>query len=602
MKKTILFLAVLLTSSFLSAQSDEVLMTIDGEPIMVSDFLYIYQKNNQEQAVEKKSISEYLDLFVNFRLKVHEAQQQGLDTLPTFISELKGYRAQATPKYLRDNEAVDSLIRMSYDRVARDRRAAHIAVECHYDEPDSVQEAALQKINLLRERVTVGVPKKVGKGKKAKTVYEKEDFYEVAVAESSDPNVQENKGELGWITPFRYVYEFEDAVYNTPIGEVTPVFRSAYGYHIALVEEERPHQEIKASHIMKMVPRGNDSIEALKKEQIDSLYNVVMAGEDSFAAIATANSEDRGSAMKGGDLGWFARGVMVPQFEQAAFAMKDSGEVSKPIRSNFGWHIIQLNGKRDMQPFEQMKEQIERNVQRDARMKEADKSFIKKTRKEYNLSDDMTDEEVRTYADEHLEEKYDSLRLLVKEYHDGILLFDVSLKEVWDRASKDTVGLTNYFKTNKKKYTWNAPRYKGYVVFCKDKASMKAAKSIIKNAPKDSVDSYIKHRVNMDSLSFVIYNRGLWEKGMNKAVDQYGFKDKKAAYEPQKDYPYVFVVGKKIKAPQEYTDERSKVTTDYQDYLEQAWLQILKEKYPVVFNEDALDKLLQEVESVKKEE
>ena len=589
MKRFLISLAVLGLGISLSAQEDKVLMTIDGEPVMASEFMYIYEKNNQETSIEQKTIDEYLDLFINFKLKVHEAQQQGIDTTAEFLKELSGYRAQATPKYMKDQAAIDSLIRMSYDRMAHDRRAAHIAIQCPMNADDSTTEAALAKINDIRERVTVG---KLVQSKKSKAESRKvEDFFEVAKAESTDPSVQENGGELGWITPFRYVYPFENAVYTTPVGEVTPVFRSAYGFHIALVEEEREHEEVNAAHIMKMVPRGDSVADANAKVQIDSLYALVKGGAD-FAEVARTASDDKGSAMRGGDLGWFGHGYMVKPFEEAAFALKDSGDICAPFKSNFGWHFILLKGRRGILPFEELQAQITKNVQRDERIKEADRSFINKARAEYNLPAEMTDEEVRAYADAHLEEKYIDLKNLVKEYHDGILLFDVSLKEVWDKAGQDHEGLTAFFKAHKKDYTWDKPRYKGYVIQCKDAATEKAVRAIIKNSHPDSIDSYIAKRINIaDTVTYAKCTRGLWVEGQNKAVDKFGFKVKDAEFTPTESLPQVAVIGKILKAPEEYMDERGKVTSDYQDLLEQEWIKVLREKYPVVVNEEVFNEL-----------
>ncbi len=584
MKKTFFAAAALMAAMTISAE-DRVLMNIDGKPVMASEFMYIYEKNNKEASLDPKTMDEYLDLFVNFKLKVAEAQAQGIDTTAAFKKELAGYRAQATPKYMQDNEALDSLVRLSYDHISRDRRAAHIAIQCPAGAEETQVEEALAKINDARLRVTTG--KAIKKGRRM-VLQKPEDFSEVAREVSTDPSVQETGGELGWITPFRYVYSLEEVVYNTPVGEVSEVFRSPYGFHIVLVEEERPHEEVHASHIMKMVPRGNDSIRSVMKGIIDSIAQVVNTGN--FAEQARTLSDDKGSAMRGGDLGWFGKGMMVKPFEDTAFGM-EPGTISLPFLSDFGWHIIYLQGRRGVQPLDSMYQQILTQVKRDERAKEADKSFIRKTRAEYQLADSLTDAEVRAYADAHLEDKYDDLRHLVQEYHDGILLFDVSLREVWDKAGKDTVGLTNFFNTHKKDYTWDAPRYKGFVVYCKDKNTMKAAKSIIKNSDKDSVESYLNHRLNLDSVTYIKFNHGLWEQGQNPAVDKYGFKDKKAEYTPSEEFPYVFCVGKVLKAPEEYTDERGKVTTDYQDYLEQEWLKALKAKYKVVINTDVFNQL-----------
>lgn len=593
MKKILLTAISLMTViGLVRAEEDAVLMTINGEPVMASEFMYIYEKNNQETSVEHKSMDEYLELFTNFKLKVAEAKAQGVDTTIKFQKELAGYRAQATPKYMKDNAAIDSLVRMTYDRQGRDRRAAHIAVQCPSNADSATVAEALAKINEARVRVTTGLVKEVKKGKKMVQVQQpKEDFAAVAKEVSTDPGVQDNGGELGWITPLRYVFPFEEAVYTTPVGEVTPVFRSGYGFHIALVEEEREHEEVHAAHIMKMVPRGNEAAADSLKAVIDALYERAMAGED-FAELAKAESDDKGSAMRGGDLNWFGRGMMVKPFEDAAFGLKE-GEISKPFRSNYGWHFVYLMGRRGMQPLEEVKDQLEKQVSRDERMKVAEQSFIEKTRREYNLPEEMDDEEVKAYADAHLEEKYTDLKNLVKEYHDGIMLFEVSLKEVWDKASQDKEGLTQYFKAHKKNYTWAQPKYKGYVIYCKDAASAKAAKTIIKNAKNDSIAAaYINTRLNLDSVTYVKFNKGLWEKGKNAAVDKYGFKVKGAEFTPSEEFPIVMCVkGKVLKAPEEYMDERGKVTTDYQDALEKEWIANLRKKYEVKVNSEVFERL-----------
>ena len=589
MKKVFLTIILLAGAMLSRAQEDQVLMTINGEPVMASEFLYIYEKNNQENNVEKKSMQDYLELFVNFKLKVTEAIAQGVDTTEAFRKELAGYRAQATPKYMQDNEAIDSLVAMSYHRMANVRRAAHIAIQCPLDADSATLAAAEAKINLARERVTTGVAKKVKKGRKWVTVQEPEAFADVAREMTEDPQGKENGGELGWIQVFRFVYPFEEAVYNTPVGEVTEVFRSPYGLHIALVEEERAFEEVHAAHIMKMMPRDSEETAMDVKRQIDSLYQVVMAGAD-FAEVATANSDDKGSARKGGDLGWFGRGMMVQPFENITFGMNE-GEMSEPFPTRFGWHFVKLYGKRGIQPLDSMRSQVLTQVKRDVRMKEADKSFINKVRAEYNLPAEMSDADVKAYAEAHLEEKHADLRNLVREYHDGILLFDVSLREVWDKANKDTEGLAAYFKANKKNYTWDEPHFKGYIIQAKDMASAKAAKQIVKNANPDSVMSYLNQRVNIDSVTYVKVQRGLWTAGKSAMVDKYAFGNKEAEFTPSEEFPVVIPVGKIIKAPQEYMDVRGQVTTDYQDHLEKLWVATLREKYPVVVNEEVLESL-----------
>lgn len=588
MKRTFILLASMVMSLVTIAQ-DETLMTINGKAISAAEFMYIYEKNNQAGAIDPKSMDEYLDMFINFKLKVAEAEAQGIDTTESFKKELQGYRAQATPKYLQDEQAMDSLVEMSWRHMAKNRRAAHIAIQCPQAADSAQQAEALAKINEAYERVTKGWSEKKGR----RTIQHGPVAFDVEARRiSTDPNVQETGGELGWITPFRYVYPLEEAVYGTAVGQISKPFRTAYGWHIVLVEEERDHVEVKASHIMKMVPRGEgaqtDSIAAKQKALIDSIAKIVT--KDNFAEVAKIESEDRGSSTRGGELGWFGKGMMVKPFEDTAFGLKD-GEISAPFQTAYGWHIIYKEGERGILPLDSMRQQVLRQVQRDERVLEADKSFVRKTRAEYNLDASMTDAEVKAYADAHLEDKYPELKNLVQEYHDGILLFEVSLREVWDKAAKDTTGLETFFKANKKQYPWEQPRWKGYVLQCKDESSARAARSIIKSAEKDSVESYINRRLNTDSIQYVKVQYGLWEQGKNAAVDKYGLKIKNTEFTPSEELPIVVCVGKKLKSPEEWSDEKGKVTTDYQDYLEAEWIKQLRAKYEVKVNQEVWEKL-----------
>ena len=590
MKKTFLIIA-LAAACFAAQAQSETLMTINGKAVSAEEFLYIYEKNNQAGAVDPKTMDEYLDMFINFKLKVAEAESQGIDTTEAFRKELKGYRAQATPKYLQDEAAMDSLVEMSWNHMAKDRRAAHIAIQCPASSDSAAVADALAKINDAHERVTIGkrkVEKKKVKGKwqEIESREPVEPFEAVAREVSTDPGVQNTGGELGWITPFRYVYPLEEAVYNTPVGAVSGVFRTQYGFHIVLVEEERDHHEVKASHIMKMVPA--DSLEASKRALIDSIAKELTA--ENFAEVARRESEDRGSSGRGGDLGWFGRGMMVRQFEDMAFGLPDGG-ISAPFRTQYGWHIIFKEGERGIQPLDSVRPQVLRQVMRDERAEEAEKSFIRKARAEYGLPAEMSDAEVKNYADEHLEEKYPELKNLVQEYHDGILLFEVSLREVWDKAAKDTAGLEEFFNANRKKYKWDAPRWKGWLIQAKDKSSLRAAKSIVRSAEADSVQGYIARRVNCDSVTYVKVQHGLWEQGKNAAVDKYGLKLKKAEFTPNEALPVVECVGRKLKAPEEWSDVKGEVVTDYQDFLEAEWIKQLRAKYEVKVFDDVWQRI-----------
>ena len=663
MKKIILFAAALITVASMSAQVDEnaVLMTVNGEPSTVGEFLYIYQKNNQEAQVDQKSIEEYVELFTNFKLKVAAAKEAGIDTTAAFKKELDGYRRQATPKYMTDSESEEAVIQQAYGRMLNDRRVSHIAIRCvDVAREDTEVVSARKKIEQIRQRVTTGVTVTTGKGKKQKTVQmPAEDFNQVALEVSDDPTAKDNAGHIGWVRPFRFVFPFEEATYNTAVGEVSEVFTTPFGFHILKVEEEVPHLEVQAAHIMKMTPKGNDSLEIAAKQQIDSIYQLIIDGAD-FNQTAIQNSDDRGSAMRGGDLGFFGRGQMVPEFEEVAFALQE-GEISKPFKSQYGWHIIKRGGTRGTADLADIREDVKKNINRSEYRQLINKGYIEKLRKEYGVIDnnaalatlteawvaaegndsiflantanlnetlctiagktftqqDLTnyvqknpfattkkldayinekydmfvEKELRAIEDSNLEKKYPELRNLMQEYHDGILLFEISLREVWDKATQDTAGITEFFNQNKKQYKWDAPRYKGYIVYAKDNKTAKVAQQIIKSANPDSIASYINSRLNTDSVRNVRFERGIWKKGDNKAIDKLVFKDKTNGYTPSEELPVEILIGKKIKAPQEYTDERGKVTSDYQDYLEKQWVEQLKKKYPVVINQEVLDQI-----------
>lgn len=637
----ITFLAFILFSGNLFAQSaDPVLMTINGKPVLKSEFEYIYNKNNSNNSLDKKTLDEYVDLFVNFKLKVEEAEAQGIDTTSSFINELSGYRSQLTKPYLTDQKVDDQLLQEAYDRMKEDVEVSHILIRIPQNATPEDTLKAWNEINNIAKRV------------------QKEDFGKVAKDVSQDQSAEQNAGHIGWISAFRTVYPFEAMAYKTPVGTISKPVRTAFGYHIIKVHARRNSLgEILVSHIMMFTSQGDTAANAKAKVRIDSIYNRVLAGDD-FGTLAKTYSMDKGSASKNGELPWFGTGRMVPDFENAAFALKNVGDVSKPIQSPYGWHIIKLLDKKGIDSYENTKADIERKIKRDERANFGQKAFLAKLRTEYNyqqpkqgldelykLADnaDVTsdslfyvktasmanplfsfadkkfnqkdfidylkttktggktltsdklaekfsafvDSKLLAYEDSQLEKKYDDFRFLMQEYHDGILLFEVSNREVWDKASKDTEGLDKYFRAHKTDYTWEKPHYKGRIISCKDKATLKAAKAIVAKSNNDSIDKYLRTRLN-DSIQYVKVEKGLYVQGDNKAVDKYAFKTKDA-YTPATDYPYVFVSGKMLKKiPENYTDVRGLVTADYQEFLEKEWIKALRAKYPVVINQEVL--------------
>lgn len=620
--------------------NDPVLMKINGKPVHKSEFEYIYNKNNSNNALDKKTLNEYVDLFVNFKLKVEEAKAQGIDTTKSFINELAGYRSQLTKPYLTDANVDESVLREAYERTKEDVEVSHILIRLSQNPMPNDTLEAWKKIQNIRKRL------------------EKEDFAKVAAEVSEDQMAAENKGYIGFITAFRTVYPFETVAYNTPVGKISAPVRTAFGYHIVKVHSRRKSPgEILVSHIMRFTEQGNDAKNAAAKQTIDSIYNLVKSGSD-FGKLASELSEDRGSATRNGELPWFSTGRMVPEFETAAFALANKGDVSKPIQSAYGWHIIKLLDQKALPTFEAARIDIENKVKRDERANLGQASFINKLKQEYafqlnpksvedfykllegktlvdsvflaNVSalsgnlmsfanntvsqkafadylkknaytdklsaKDIIDEKLQlfvnetilAYEDTQLEKKHDDFRFLMQEYHDGILLFEVSNNEVWEKASRDVEGLRKFFNANRNDYKWEKSHYKGRVIHCKDKATLKAARAIVKKSHPDSIDKYLRTRLN-DSIQYVKIEKGLFVQGDNKAIDKFGFKVKKADFTPSDDYPYVFVVGKLLKnMPEDYTDVRGLVTADYQEYLEKEWIKYLRDKFKVEIFKDVL--------------
>ncbi len=634
MKKLIIVAMALIGAMQMSAQED-VLMTINGEPITKAEFEYIYNKNNSDNAIDKKALDEYVELFVNFKLKVAEAKAQGFDTLKTFKRELNGYRKQLAKPYLTDTELEEALYQEAYSHFSQDCEVSHILIRTEGED------------TLVGYNRAIDVIKRLNAG---------EDFGKVADETSDDQSVARNHGYLGWFTALQLVWPFEKAMYELPLNEISTPIKSNYGYHVIKVHNRRAAWgQVNARHIMKMSnERMTQDMQAKKYQEIIEIKKRLDAGED-FATLAMELSDDKASAQKGGDLGWFGIGRMVREFEGAAFAL-DSGETSGIIKTQFGYHIINLKEKRGVESFEKKKAEIQRMMQYDDRGTAAKTSFVNKLKKEYNFqindseiakakalvaecvdNDSLlkvkgaemdgifmtfADQEIPTseliaycattkmmggdiegkvaqiaemklmqYEDSQLENKYTDFANLMQEYHDGILLFEVSNKEVWEKAIKDVDGLNEFFKKNKKNYTWSEPRYKGFVVRCKDDATAQQLKKTIKKMNPDSVANYIRKQVNNDSVTFASVERGLWKQGENSYVDLTEFKVSNAEVTVDGELPITIVVGKMLKKPESYTDVRGTITADYQNYLEKRWIENLRNKYIVEINQEVLNSL-----------
>ncbi|MFW6327766.1 MAG: peptidylprolyl isomerase, partial [Bacteroidota bacterium] len=341
----------------LFAQNTEALIEIKGpegikEKVSKDEFLRVYRKNNAGDNDRQKSIQNYLDLFVRFKLKVLEAQRLGYDTLSDFKNEYMQYRDQLAKPYLSDEQRREEMIKNAYDRMNKEVALAHILFEVKFD-----QASAQDTLDAWNK--AMDVRKKIRKGKYG--------FEEAAVEYSDDPTVKKNQGNLGFVTAFKFPYHFEKTAFNLKQDEISMPVKTQFGYHLIKKKDERQARgQIKIKHILKAVPKnmpqaGKDSIENLVKRIHDSISKDV-----SFEYMARRYSDDRRTSSQGGELPWFGVGQMIPEFTELAFSLDEDGEVSEPRKTYIGWHILKRVGHRPVPSFDQAKKEIEKAIQKGA--------------------------------------------------------------------------------------------------------------------------------------------------------------------------------------------------------------------------------------------
>ena len=358
----------------LQAQDQDYVIEVNNKKISTHEFLQIYLKNNQKPKFDKQSIDEYLELYKKFKLKVLEAEFQGYDTLPKLKKELLGYRKSLSTPYLIDKQENIKVVEEAYKRLQKEVKASHILIRLDQNASPEDTMKAYAKIAAIRKRIENG-----------------EDFSKIAKEVSEDPSAVTNGGDLGYFTAFQMVFPFEEAAYNTNVGQLSTIVRTRFGYHILKIADQRSARGIlKTAHIMIAVKRdgNNADIEAAKKK-IDEIYTKLVGGEK-FEELAANFSDDPGSSEKGGKLPEFGSGTttrMVPEFEDAAFLLNKDGEFSKPIQTDFGYHIIKRLELSPLASFETMKKELQSKVNRDDRSKKTQTALINKLKIEYNYSD-----------------------------------------------------------------------------------------------------------------------------------------------------------------------------------------------------------------------
>ena len=354
-------LALALMASSTQKTNDEILLTVGTEEITVSEFQSVFQKNNNLEEVTPEEMDEYLDLFVKFQMKVLDAKEMQLDTFASFQKELAGYRKQLARPYLTDKQAEESLIIEAYNRMTQEVRASHILLLVDEDALPKDTLESYNRINSLRSKILKG-----------------EDFESVAKAYSEDPSAKSNGGDLGYFSAFRMVYPFETVAFNTEVGTISKPFRTRFGYHIVKTTDKRSSRgEVKVAHIM--IEQKSNATEQEKKvsnDKLEQLLDFFKEGK-SFDELVRY-SDDKGSSKQGGELPWFSTGQMVFEFEEAAFALENIGDISEPIQTIYGWHILKLIDKKDTPTLEEAKADIERKIKRDSRANKGRQVLIKK--------------------------------------------------------------------------------------------------------------------------------------------------------------------------------------------------------------------------------
>ncbi|MBP5560218.1 MAG: peptidylprolyl isomerase [Muribaculaceae bacterium] len=626
------------------AAKDPVLMNVNGKNVTLSEFEYLYKKNSSQQ-VEKESLDKYVERFVNYKLKVADAEAAGIDTTSAFKNELEGYRYDLVKPFLTDTTVTERLAREAYDRMLKNVDVTHIMIARGATEAQT--EEQMVRMDSIRKRILAG-----------------ENMNELADKFSIDPSVKQNHGDYGYITAGMFPYEFDEVVFTTPKGQLSKPFTTDYGVHMIRANDVKPDDgQVEAAHILISFPRdATPDDKAVAKARIDSIRDLVVNEGQDFATLARNFSQDPSAKRNSGNLGWFGRGRMVKPFEQAAFSMA-VGEVSQPIETQFGYHIIKKTGQRPVESYEKLRPQIMQAIQSDARAEAPVRERINQISKQYNVSRNpqldgylanvcknsiscdsalvatlaaskfnaytfdrgqgavkladvapllnpkaritkealpdylnnriktLVDNEVTKYYVNDLINKNADYKNLLNEYRDGSLLYEISNQRVWDAASKDTTGLKNYFEANRSKYIWDKPRFKGLVMMAKNEEVLNEAKQMYMNMHTRDMDfvadSLVRHFNN--DIHFERFNN--FAPGQNRMVDYLVFDGKiKESLDPR--WPeFLLLDGRIINSPETFSDVKGMVTSDYQEVLEKKWIEELHRKYPVVINQSVLKKV-----------
>ena len=634
----------ILCGAFALVISAQNVLTIDSQNISLEEFKNVFYKNNNNTELTKEYLDEYMQLFVNFKLKVKEADELGLDTIAAFISELDGYRIQLAKPYLKNKEFDENMLTEAYDRMKQDIKASHILISVDEKATTQQEKEAYDKVLAIRSSIL------------ANTI----SFAAAAKKNSDDKSALTNDGDLSYFTAFMMVYDFESAAYGTEIGEISMPVKTKYGYHIIKVTDIREASgEVKVAHIMFKSGQGSDDKKLNEaKDNINKIAELLKNGDD-FSDVAERFSEDRSTAVKGGSLPAFGVGKMVPEFESVAFGLKEVGDISVPFRTEYGWHIITLLERKGIPSFEEVKAELKRKIESDSRGELSKGALFAKLHKTYKvvnnpkvytafrmktantiasgtfspLSENNTklltingkiitvssfvnyilfnqrvgndidemylafvNQELLAYEESQLETKYPEYKALLQEYRDGILLFDLTNTKVWTKAVEDTVGLQNFFTANNINYRWEN-RVDASVYSCIDLATaIRVKRAIYKKHRGNITDAEILTETNTDAPLSLQINTKKFVKGENEYVDAVDWELGISSDIKTNDGSYIIVDIHEVLSSglKELNETKGKVISDYQNALELEWIASLQEKYKVSINNEVLYTLIKQ--------
>jgi peptidyl-prolyl cis-trans isomerase SurA len=641
-------LVFVFTYSSYSQDSDPILFSVEDNHVKVSEFDYIYNKNNGDGADYKKSsLQEYLDLYLKFKLKVQRAKELKLDTIVSLQKELAGYRRQLADTYLVDKEVQNKMIEEVFERMQTDRRIAHIHVALPEKASEEATNKASAKIRMIKDLLDSGA-----------------DWDKTALENSEDKLTRLEGGEMGYFTSMlpSGFYAFENAMYNTAIGSYSDIVRTRIGYHIIKVLDERPSRgEVEVAHIFLKKKKDPKQVD-ISKLKIDSVYQMLKEGAD-FEELAKKYSDDKKTISKGGYIGWFGIKRYDINFEDQAFGIENPGDFSEVFETGAGYHIVKQLNKRNFESFKRVKGRIENKLAKDDRISIAKKALVEEIKLEANfepndialsaiidsvdetffsfkwekpavdettlfqfgnkaisnhsfldyckkntrkrlafkktkpiqeaveeLYDSFVGEKALEFEESNLENKYPEFKSLMREYEEGILLFEITKREVWDKASKDTIGLKNFHAAHKEDYQWEK-RMTVWEVEVKSRDS-KLLKDIRKSMKDDSREELLANYNSKENQLINVKEKTYEKSDENKP--KLKWKENHIEKKENGDgTTMIYMVKEIMEARQkELNEARGYIIADYQDQLEKDWIAMLMKKYTVDINDEVFKSLI----------